>query len=346
MRKTGEQTVHRGIPTLILILLVAAALGLSAWRLNKSQAQNTTSVPATASRPVPAAGWGPMRIMTANVRLDQPADGDNGWLKRREFVLKTMLKYQPEIIACQELSPAQGAYLTKELSQWYAYYPRAGVGTRSTTAASQPRSAAAELLGALSETLASLDTIYYRHDRFDIIDGEAGLVLPKEPQANASENTFFSMAVLREKRPQGTTPATLLVIDIHFRHNEPFAIRCAREMRTKLDGWLAKYPGSGIIMLGDINRGRTTQLYAAIMATEPAASALTDSFDYTKMDAKVLNGTYQAFTGTPNATWPTDLIFFGGPLQVSRSAEILRDKSAEGRYPSDHYFVQTELKWK
>jgi len=29
----------------------------------------------------------------------------------------------------------------------------------------------------MSETLASLDTIYYRSDRFDILDGEAGLEL-------------------------------------------------------------------------------------------------------------------------------------------------------------------------
>jgi endonuclease/exonuclease/phosphatase family metal-dependent hydrolase len=334
----------RGIPTLITILLLAGALAVSAWYLNRGSAQTTPAI--VTSRPVPAGDWPPLRVMTANVRLDQTADGDNGWVKRRELLVKTLLKYQPEILGTQELSPAQGAYLTKELSQWYSYYPRAGVGPAATS--TQTRSAVSELLSAMSESLASLDTIYYRTDRFDILEGEAGLVLPREPQTNASENTFFSMAVLKEKRAAGKPPATIIVVDIHFRHDEAFAIRCAKEMRRKLDAWSGKYPGAGIILMGDINRGRGTQLYATLTAADPATGApapLADTFDYSKLDPKVLNGTYMQFAGKPNATWPTDLIFAGGALTEVHSAEILRDHTSEGRYPSDHYFVQTELQF-
>jgi len=279
-----------------------------------------------------------MRVMTANVRLDDPKDGENGWLKRRELLVRTLLKYQSDILACQEESPAQGAYLHRELAAWYAYYPRGGVGATNsagggaatgvagTTGTGAGGGAAAQLLGAFNDALASLNTIYYRTDRFDILDGEAGLVLPGEPQANPTENTFFTLAVLRERRVEELStrrppPATVIVVDVHFRHTEAFAVRCAERLREKIAGWLEKYPGSGVVLTGDINWDRTSKLYSAITAEAPLA--LRDTFDYTKMPAGK-NGSYHAFTGQASGAWPTDLIFCGGALKTAVPAEMLR----------------------
>ncbi|HEY4328906.1 MAG TPA: endonuclease/exonuclease/phosphatase family protein [Phycisphaerae bacterium] len=366
--------MHRGLPTLLAFALLAAATSLSVWWAGQQlgTAQGAAQDAVLTSRPVPQAGWGPMRVITANIRLDMPVDGENGWVNRRELLTKTLLKYQPEILGCQEVSPVQGAYLTKELAAWYAYYPRAGVGSDQQGAT---RSAGAQLLGALSGSLASLNTLYYRADRFDILDGEAGLVLPGEPQADAAENTFFTLAVLREKTSQTDEtkhlPAThtLIVVDIHFRHGEAFAIQCATKLRQKLATWEEKFPGSGILVMGDINRDKTTKLYAtlttgdAAVASRIAATAgakmgadgnvlmLQDAFDYSKWigGGGKTWGTYHGFAGTSTQPWPTDLIFVGGGLKVTHAAEIMEDHGppppAKGRYPSDHFFVSAELGW-
>jgi hypothetical protein len=203
--------VQRGIPTLILCLLAAAALGVWGWSLGARNSGTAAGAggETVINRPVPARGWGPMRVMTANIRLSEPDDGDNAWANRRELVVKVFLKIQPEIIACQEVSPAQGAYLNKELAQWYAYYPRGGVAGGGANAGGSTDGAragaangagaggrtgggaGAELLGLLNQSLASLNTMYYRSDRFEAIDGEAGLVLPDQPQAQPTETPIF-----------------------------------------------------------------------------------------------------------------------------------------------------------
>jgi endonuclease/exonuclease/phosphatase family metal-dependent hydrolase len=375
--------VRRGIPTIIGALLVTVALAIWGWSLGAGKGAGADEAGAgggaggaLAARPTPAAakGWGGMRVMAANIRLSEPNDGANAWTNRRELVVKTFLKYQPEIIACQEVSPAQGAYLNKELARWYAYYPRAGVGkaaaTESGGQSGRGGGARAELLGMLSQTVASLNTLYYRTDRFEILDGEAGLVLPEEPQANPTENTYFSMAVLKEKG----TGRTLIVVDVHFRHGVAFSVRCAERIREKLAAWERAYPGAGAVVLGDMNHDRTSKLYATLAqgprdATQASGGrgaengpALRDAFDYARKPAGGLWGTYHQFTGTPLAEWPTDLIFFSDALSVASGGHtsIVRDTASlpagEGGsagpsgkpaklWPSDHFFVVAELEW-
>ena len=40
----------------------------------------------------------------------------------------------------------------------------------------------------------------------------------------------------------------------------------AARVQQKMAGWLKKYPGSGVVMLGDMNWDRTSKLYAALRA--------------------------------------------------------------------------------
>src|SRR5947209_7764076 len=108
-----------------------------------------------------------LRVMTANVRISMPEDGINAWPNRRELLVKTLLKHNADVIGCQEVSPAQGAYLIKELSAWYTHYPRAGVGKIEGDTGTH----ASELLGAVTASFASLNTLFYRTDRFNQVDG-------------------------------------------------------------------------------------------------------------------------------------------------------------------------------
>jgi endonuclease/exonuclease/phosphatase family metal-dependent hydrolase len=337
-RPPGESvrsSVRRGISTLILLLIALATL--SWWLTHSTKPLPSAKNPANYPK-----NWGPIRAMTANIRMDDPKDGKNGWIYRRELLLKTFLKYQPDILACQEVAPAQGAYLNRELATWYAHYPRAGIGSSTTNSGS--RSTSSQLLGVFGDVIASINTIYYRSDRFDILDGQAGLVLPNEPQPDASSNTFFTLAVLRERRnqnPTETAPGTLLVVDVHFRHDEPFAVRCAASLHDIIAQWQTRYPHSPVLLLGDINFDRNSKLYAALT---PPLNKLLDPFDYSKMPPG-RNGTFQNFTGKPSADWPTDLLFYGGNLTVITPAEILRDQAPDGRFPSDHYPVQAAFGW-
>jgi endonuclease/exonuclease/phosphatase family metal-dependent hydrolase len=287
--------------------------------------------------------------MTANVRLDVETDGENRWTNRRELVAKTFLKYQPDVIACQELSLPQGAYLNKELAQWYAYVPRGGIGANNP----ETKTALGEMFGAFQDTLASLNTLYYRKDRFDAVDGEWGLVIPEEPQKTAAENTFFTLAVLKRKLPDNKMDSEpnpveyLIVIDTHLRHDDAFAARCARRLREKLETWSAKYPNSGIVVTGDMNHPAGSQSYQTLVAAPATVKGppLADTMDYSLNRPVGALSTYHAFRGKPTSNLPTDLIFFAGKIVLDKPAQVLQDHVG-ARYPSDHYFVLSTLRFK
>lgn len=351
--------MHRGFPTVLVFLVFTLALwGFGFW-LTHAGAPLLSQAAIVIDRPVPSAGWGSLRVMTANIRVDMPEDGVNAWTSRRDLLVRTLLKYQPDVLGCQEVAPAQGAFLNKSLSPWYGYFPRAGAGTQSKpiTDVGGLRGAAAQLVGAAGELLSGLNTLYYRTDRFDFIDGESGMILPDQPQPIASENTFFTLAVLREKAGgKAAKPLTVIAVDAHFRHDEGLAEKCAAALRQKIAGWAEKFPDSGILVMGDMNHDRRSPMYdlltgqgrpsASPLATRDhdTAPMLTDSFDYN--DALHSQwATYHAFTGQAARGFPSDLIFFGGPLELKTAAQIERDNDA-GRYPSDHFFITADVQRK
>ena len=67
----------RGLPTLIVCILLAAGVAIFAWHVARDNPQPHAATVLT-SRPVPEGGWGPIHVMTANVRLDEPKDGTGG----------------------------------------------------------------------------------------------------------------------------------------------------------------------------------------------------------------------------------------------------------------------------
>src|SRR5437870_3849897 len=138
-----EFLVPRGLPTILAFFLIIAGLSWFTWWAGKNFTPAAEPPPAVLP---PPADLHTLSVMTANIRLDDPNDGDNGWAHRRELLIKTFLKVQPDVIACQEVSPAQGAYLSKELVRWYTYFPRPGVGTPAP-ASTRSSGAAAQLLG-------------------------------------------------------------------------------------------------------------------------------------------------------------------------------------------------------
>jgi endonuclease/exonuclease/phosphatase family metal-dependent hydrolase len=344
--------VRRGVPTVAFLLLLIAAFALWAWSLGTAPAPAGADGAATlAARPAPAGGWGPLQVMAANIRMSSPQDGPNDWPNRRELVVKTFLKYQPDLLLCQEVTPSQGAYLNKELAPWYGYYPRAGVGRPAGAATAKGGTsggARGELMGVLNQSLASLNTVYYRSDRFDIVDGEAGLIFPDELQSVPSENAYFTVAVLKEKG--GGLP--WIVIDTHLRHGDQFAIRCAMRLRERAASWMKGYPGAGVVIGGDMNHDRTSKVYAALTGAVGAGSAVgdvelpgfTDTFDYTQKKKPEPWGTWHPFTGITNNEWPTDLVLYAGDrLTASGSARIVRERGSKGEWASDHFFVLSTI---
>src|SRR6056297_3054881 len=58
-----------------------------------------------------------LRVMTFNIRYDNPADGENAWPNRYEFVASTIRLHQADIIGVQEALNHQIKDLTEQLPE-------------------------------------------------------------------------------------------------------------------------------------------------------------------------------------------------------------------------------------
>jgi hypothetical protein len=57
-----------------------------------------------------------LRVMTFNLRFENDFDGDNHWLNRRDFLVKTIKKHRPHLLGTQEGKPLMLKFLSDSLA--------------------------------------------------------------------------------------------------------------------------------------------------------------------------------------------------------------------------------------
>ncbi len=202
-------TRRHSFPWLWVAGAAVVAVGALLWLLTAPRAASLDAAqpldppPATATRP---SDPHTLRIISANVRYADPDDGPNAWPLRRAFLVATLQAQNPDLIGCQEVTPAQATFLIKEL-HGFAFLPNAHDSPPATSLFST------SLIGALN-------TLFYRTDRFDLLSTTDGPLRPDAPQPNATENAFYTLAVLADR--DHIFP-DLIVIDTHLRHGVPNA---------------------------------------------------------------------------------------------------------------------------
>ncbi len=317
------KNTSRTLTALGVMLVIAAIGGTLAWRLATPRWSRKVAVTPPKAGPAPRH----IRVLVANIKLADPADGVNRWSKRRRLLLTVFRKYHAQIMGLQESTPAQTAYLGLHLHN-YAHYP--GIG------------GAANVFKALTGALASWDQIFFRADRFSLVTASHGALRPNHPQRNATENAYYSLVVLADRRH---VLPDIIVIDTHLRHGVPNAAICAQHIQIRLRQAWQRFPNALAVVMGDMNHDRTvTPVYRALEGFPGAARQplwkMTDAFNYAAKPAGVWWGTWQDFTGQPHEEWPSDLIFVSHGWRYTPSY-IIRDHSPQGRYPTDHFLVTT-----
>lgn len=305
----------------IVMIAGAAAVLVTAWVALRQQSPQATHAQTTAPRDDKA-----LRILTANIRFADPKDGINEWPKRRTLLVETLRAQDAHIIGLQEVTPTQGVYLFKEMKD-FSRWP-------------VQKDDNVTLVESVNATFAALNSVLYRTDRFEFVDGASGLVIPEEPQNNPTENTYFSLAVLRDKEKLWPT---LIVVNTHLRHNTRFAARCAARLRETIATYEKQHAGAQVIVTGDMNGDKAGRPYAEWTKQRDGMATLRDTFDYTKKKPGEQWGTYHAFTGKVSREWPTDLIFTAGPMTIAAPATLIRGEGDNGLWATDHFLVQTTL---
>ncbi len=186
--------------------------------------------------------------------------------------------------------------------------------------------------------------ILFRDDRFEQLDS-GNFWLSQTPEVPGSKSwdaaltRICSWVRLKDRR----TGTEFIFGNTHYDHIGHLARENAsRIIMTRLPE-LSK--GKPVILTGDFNTTEDDAPSQTIThPTEPGMAHFTDSYREVHPQRLTDEASFHGFKGTLKGS-RIDFILHT-PEFTPTAAEIDRNKSPEGHYPSDHYAVTAVLQWK
>lgn len=256
-----------------------------------------------------ACGAQDIRVMTYNIRFDNPGDGINAWPNRKNKVFALLKKHDPDMIGVQEALKHQIDDIIKALPE-YAYI---GVGRDD------------------GKTMGEYSAILYKKDKLSVLD-ENTFWLSETPEVPGSKNwdAAITRVVTWGKFRDTKSNNEFFLVNTHFDHIGKEARRnSARIIKERL----ASMNGLPVIVSGDFNCTRQDPPYSVMIADEGVKL----------IDPAPANppGTFCNFGVNSMVCNPIDYIFHS--LQWRSSAyQVISDNDGQN-YPSDHLPVMVEL---
>jgi endonuclease/exonuclease/phosphatase family metal-dependent hydrolase len=269
--------------------------------------------------PAGAEATAPLRVMTFNIRYDNPGDGVNAWPNRKDWVASLIRYHGADVIGVQEALLHQLTDLDARLPG----FARVGVGRSDGISKGE------------------FSAILYRTDRLSLKDSGTFWLSPT-PSVPGSKgwDTAIERVATWAHFADRRTGCEWLQLNTHFDHiGEVARQESARLIRRQLR---ALANGLPVVMTGDLNTEPTHAPYKILTTEvlEGAVAPLTDAYVSSRTGNYGPSATWNAFKAIePNRR--IDYILVSQPVVVEQHA-ILPDMW-EGRFPSDHLPVIASL---
>lgn len=258
-----------------------------------------------------------LKVMTFNIRMDTPVDGDYSWEHRKECAGQMVKEQNCDLIGTQEVLHHQLIDLQTALPQ----YAVVGVGRED------------------GKTQGEYSAIFYKKDRFDELD--AGTFwLSETPEMAGSKGwdgaceRVASWALLKEKK----TNQKVFFINTHLDH---IGVTARREgVNLLLDRAFTLAQGSPIVVTGDFNAEPTSDVIQNVVNTAQK-NHLLNSQEVAEVK-KGTNWTFHNYDRLPiEQREYIDYIFVSSPATV-KSYKVLPMKY-NNQFVSDHSPVVSEI---
>jgi len=252
-----------------------------------------------------------LKVMTYNIRYDNPGDGGNAWSNRKHHVIELLNRSQPDILGVQEALFNQLEDLVRNLDG-YAYV---GVGRDD------------------GKRKGEYSAILYRKDEFEVRDHNTFWLseTPDKPGSKSWDAAITRVATwarLYSKMAQ----TEIVVINTHFDHiGKEARIRSAELIRKKIPEIAGDLP---VLLTGDLNFKRQEPPYQALMRTGgyPLIDAAPDDPP----------GTFCGFEVGKIECVPIDYIFYSSHWRLI-DYNVLKVSNMR-YYPSDHLPVLANIR--
>lgn len=260
-----------------------------------------------------------MRVMSFNIRFDNPNDGPNAWPHRKDFVASMFRFHKTDIVGTQEGLHNQLVDLDTMLPE----FSWVGVGRDDGKEAGE------------------FCAIYFRTDRFDLIEHDTFWLSesPEEP-GSMSWDTAITRIVTWARLHDRQSDRTFIIFNTHYDHRGVEAREQSSRLLMNRVNELAN--GDPVIVMGDLNVTKEQMAYRILAEPDlhPGDVVLFDGFYHSKYGHHGPDTTWNGFREImPNRR--IDYIFVNEGFSVIQHG-ILAD-SRDGLFPSDHLPVLAEI---
>jgi endonuclease/exonuclease/phosphatase family metal-dependent hydrolase len=260
----------------------------------------------------------PFRVMSFNIRYDNPDDGVNAWKYRKNVVASLIRFHRNDLIGTQEALLNQ----IQDLDEFLPEFAWIGVGRDD---------------GKLKGEFCA---IFYRKDRFELIeDGTFWLSEHPEVPGSKSWDAAITRIVTWGRFYDLKNKNTFIVFNTHYDHIGVQAREKSSELILQKIRLLSQ--GDPVILLGDLNAIETDSPYSILTKPqENGTPKLFDAFYHAKFGHYGPKSTWNAFREIePNRR--IDFILLDKHFSVIQHG-ILSD-TKNGRFPSDHLPVIADI---
>jgi endonuclease/exonuclease/phosphatase family metal-dependent hydrolase len=254
-----------------------------------------------------------LKIMTYNIRLDNPSDGENWWPNRKDYFTSQIQFYSPDIFGVQEATPNQVIDIATALPD----YNKFGIGREE---------------GGTGEAC----TIYYKKDRFEV-QHISTFWLSETPNVvskgwDAACNRVSTSALFKDLK----TKKSFWVFNVHLDHigNEA-RIKGVQLVLAKIKEFNTK--NLPVFLMGDFNSEPGTPQIQEIR------KIMDDTRDVSKEKPFGPSGTFNDFRHDLPVTLLIDYIFISKNSGFTVQKHAVLSDSKDLKYPSDHLPVYIEI---
>lgn len=253
-----------------------------------------------------------IKVMSFNIRYNNPADGINSWENRHEWLNNYIRFSGADLIGGQEVMHSQLTDMNKALSS-YSYIGIARNGKEE----------------------GEYCPIFYKSDRFEVLDHNTFWLSPTPSEIDSQGwDAALPRIVTWGKFRDKIQKKEFFLFNTHFDHRGEVARVESARLLIRMVEEIAG--GSPVFVTGDFNFPPDTKAYE-ILTNKDGSAALTDAM----IDAQISYGpkyTFNGFRLEPEAQGERiDFIFIKGKIDVLKFQVV--DGQRGGKYISDHFPV-------
>lgn len=250
-----------------------------------------------------------VRVMSFNIRYNNPGDGENAWPNRVDLVDRLLAYHQPDIIGVQEALEGQ----MNDLKQLLPGFDSEGIA----------RTEGGEY-----------SAILYRAAKLEKLEGSTFYLSSTPDRLSTGWDAALPRIATWARFKIRDTGAEFFCINTHFDHMGEQARKKSASLIIKMIDSL-NVDDLPVVLTGDFNATPESEPIQTILRS------LDDSRERPNAPAHGPDGTWSGWTiaGEPGRT--IDYVFVQGDLAVSNQAHLA--ESFSGRFPSDHLPVIAEI---